>query len=203
VYQQAWQQALDDLDESFFDLNKDLNLGVFHMFGTGSGDQLNPMLFRKIKVAKCGWRIPRLQPILSKVMTALVKHTHGNATASQNGLSSNRDVWVYTSGTAPIGHHPERRTDPDLRRSKIQLDNLDEGVKCVDVIRNAHGLADYSGIKTKAALIDEMLVQRRYSLFYEGHRWIDLRRYNRLNELSLDRVGDDVWTKFPLPVTEL
>jgi hypothetical protein len=39
-------------------------------------------------------------------------------------------------------------------------------------------------------------------LFFEGHRWIDMRRYNLLNALPLDRAGDDVWTEFPLPVTE-
>ena len=54
----------------------------------------------------------------------------------------------------------------------------------------------------KDALIDEMLKQRRYSLYFEGLRWIDLRRYNRLTDLPIDRPGDDVWSNFPLPVTE-
>jgi len=47
-----------------------------------------------------------------------------------------------------------------------------------------------------------MLNQRRYSLFGEGHRWIDMRRYNRLNTLPIDRPGDDVWEEFPIPATE-
>jgi len=47
-----------------------------------------------------------------------------------------------------------------------------------------------------------MLKQRRYSLFAEGHRCIDMRRYNRLDQLPLDRVSDDVWIQFPLPATE-
>jgi hypothetical protein len=110
---------------------------------------------------------------------------------------------VYTSGTAPIAIIRNEELILIYAEANIQLSNLDEGVKALDVIRNAHGLADYNGSKTKAALIDEMLKQRRYSLFYEGHRWIDLRRYNRLSELSIDRTGDDVWTQFPLPVTEL
>ena len=86
--------------------------------------------------------------------------------------------------------------------ANIQTNNLSEGEKALNIIRNSHGLGDYSGAKTKAALIDEKLKQRRYSLYYEGHRWIDLRRYNRLSELPLDRTGDDVWSKFPLPVSE-
>ena len=47
-----------------------------------------------------------------------------------------------------------------------------------------------------------MLYERRYSLYFEGHRWIDMRRYNRLNQLPLDRPDDNVWSEFPLPVTE-
>lgn len=76
-------------------------------------------------------------------------------------------------------------------------------MKAINVIRTKHGLGNYSGAQTQAALIDEMLYERRYSLYFEGHRWIDVRRYNKLDELPIDREGDDVWTEFPLPVTEL
>ncbi|WP_432766785.1 RagB/SusD family nutrient uptake outer membrane protein [Phycicoccus elongatus] len=40
--------------------------------------------------------------------------------------------------------------------------------------------------------MDEIVKQRRYSLFGEGHRWIDMRRWGRLNQLPIDRPGDDV-----------
>ncbi len=38
--------------------------------------------------------------------------------------------------------------------------------------------------------------------FFTGHRWIDMRRYNKLGELPLDRAGDNVFDKFPIPFTE-
>jgi hypothetical protein len=76
-------------------------------------------------------------------------------------------------------------------------------VRLLDIIRNAHGLADYSGAVTTDALVDELLYNRRYSLFAEGHRWIDLRRYDRLNTLPLDRPNDDVWDQFPRPISEV
>jgi hypothetical protein len=47
-----------------------------------------------------------------------------------------------------------------------------------------------------------MLHQRRYSLFFEGHRWIDMRRYNKLGELPIDRTGDKVHVSFPIPLNE-
>ena len=55
---------------------------------------------------------------------------------------------------------------------------------------------------TQAALIDEMLKQRRYSLFGEGHRWVDMRRYDRLNTLPIDRPDDEVCVIFPRPANE-
>ena len=47
-----------------------------------------------------------------------------------------------------------------------------------------------------------MLNQRRYSLFFEGHRWVDMRRYDKLSSLPIDRAGDDVWSAMPIPSTE-
>src|SRR5258706_284980 len=89
--------------------------------------------------------------------------------------------------------------------AKIQLgsaSDLDDAVSALNIIRNGHNLPDYSGAMTQAALIDEMLYERRYSLFYEGHRWVDMRRYNRLDQLPIDRPDDDVWEEFPLPLTQ-
>ena len=80
--------------------------------------------------------------------------------------------------------------------------NLTDAVTAINKIRTAASLPVYSGAATQAALIDEMLKQRRYSLYGEGHRWIDMRRYNRLNTLPLDRAGDDVWVQFPRPANE-
>jgi hypothetical protein len=42
VYRQLWSAALTDLDASFLNLNGDFSTGVYEVFGTGSGDQLNP-----------------------------------------------------------------------------------------------------------------------------------------------------------------
>ena len=71
------------------------------------------------------------------------------------------------------------------------------------MIRTAAGLAPYTGATTQAALIDEVLRQRRYELYAEGHRWIDLRRYGRLGTLPIDRAGDDIFSQFPLPEQEV
>ena len=48
-------------------------------------------------------------------------------------------------------------------------------------------------------MLIEVLNQRRYSLFGEGHRWIDLRRTGKFGEINVDRVGDVVHMEFPRP----
>jgi hypothetical protein len=86
--------------------------------------------------------------------------------------------------------------------ANIQSNNFPEAVAALNVIRAKHNLSSYSGALNQTALINEMLYERRYSLFFEGHRWVDVRRYHLLNSLPLDRPSDNVWGQFPLPVSE-
>ena len=202
LYQGNWQTALDDLNASFFSLNGDFNIGVYHEFGTGSGDQLNPVFIPQNQTGEVRVAHPSYAADIEPGDDRINKTSLRNSPASLSGLISNRDVWVYTSSTAPVAIIRNEELILIYAEANIQLNNLDEGVKAINIIRKGHGLPDYSGPKTQPALITEMLRQRRYSLFFEGHRWIDLRRYNLLNTLPIDRPGDNVWSEFPLPVTE-
>lgn len=202
VYQQRWSDALTDVNASFFGLNKDFYLGVFHVFGTGSGDQLNPVFIPQNQNGEVRVAHPSYAADIEPGDDRINKATLRTTPASLSGLTSNRDVWVYTSSTAPIPIIRNEELILIYAEANIQLNNLSDAVTALNVIRNKHNLASYSGAVTQAALIDEMLNQRRYSLYFEGHRWLDMRRYNRLNQLPLDRPGDDVWSEFPLPVTE-
>ncbi|MCS3795924.1 RagB/SusD family nutrient uptake outer membrane protein [Niastella sp. OAS944] len=83
--------------------------------------------------------------------------------------------------------------------AKIQNNQFTDGLVALNRIRTGHNLSPYAGGISQASLINEMLNQRRYSLAFEGHYWVDMRRYNRLNTLPIDRPNDDVWEKFPVP----
>ena len=202
LYQGNWQTALDDLNASFFALNGNFNMGVYHEFGTGSGDQLNPVFIPQNQTGEVRVAHPSYAADIEGGDDRINKATLRISPASLSGLTSNRDVWVYTSSTAPIAIIRNEELILIYAEANIQLNHLPEAVTALNIIRNGHGLPNYSGAVTQPALITEMLNQRRYSLFFEGHRWIDLRRYNLLNTLPIDRPGDQVWTQFPLPVTE-
>lgn len=202
VYQGNWQTALNNLNTSFFGLNVSFNTGVFHVFGTSSGDQLNPVFIPQNQNGEVRVAHPSFAADIEAGDDRIGKATLRASTAALSNLSSNRDVWVYTNNTAPIAIIRNEELILVYAEANIQLNNLTEGVKALNIIRAGHGLANYNGAVTSQALITEMLKQKRYSLFFEGHRWIDLRRYNLLNTLPIDRTGDQVWSKFPLPVTE-
>ena len=115
------------------------------------------------------------------------------------------DLFLYKSNIDPL---PIIRNEELLliyAEAKIQLggmSNFTDALTALNKIRNAAGLPSYSGAMTQAALITEMLKQRRYSLYAEGHRWVDMRRYDLLNTLPNDRPGDHVWSQFPRPAGE-
>ncbi|HEY4194857.1 MAG TPA: RagB/SusD family nutrient uptake outer membrane protein [Mucilaginibacter sp.] len=202
LYQQQWQTALDDVNASFFNLNGSFNTGVYHVFGTGSGDQLNPVFIPQNQNGEIRVAHPSFAADIAPGDDRINKTSLRTSLASLSGLSSNRDVWLYTTSTAPVGIIRNEELILIYAEANIQLNNLNTAVTALNIIRTGHGLANYNGAVTKPALITEMLQQRRYSLFFEGHRWIDLRRYNLLNTLPIDRTGDQVWSQFPLPVTE-
>src|SRR6478672_9975727 len=203
VYRKQWATALTDLNESFFDLNGDFYLGVNEVFSTGSGDQLNPAYFDQNSSGEVRLAHPSYASDIAAGDDRIDKATLRNTPASDpSGLSSDRDVWVYQSSTAPIPIVRNEELILIYAEAKIQTNSLSEAVTALNVIRAGHNLSPYNGAVTQDALIGEMLTQRRYSLFYEGHRWIDVRRYDKLGTLPVDRPGDDVWSAMPIPQTE-
>ncbi len=200
VYRGLWGNALSDLGTSFFGLTQDFYLGVNHVFSTGSGDQINPAFIPQNQNGEVRVAHPSYAADIETGDDRIGKATLRTATASLNGLSSNRDVWVYTSSTADIPMIRNEELILIYAEAKIQKGVFSDAVTALNTIRSGHNLPVYSGTVDQPHLITEMLNQKRYSLFYEGHRWIDMRRYGLLGQLPIDRPGDVVWTEFPLPV---
>jgi starch-binding outer membrane protein, SusD/RagB family len=201
VYQSNWNAALTALGESFYGLNKPFDLGIYFVFGTGSGDQLNPAFIPQLQTGEVRVANPSYAADILAGDDRISKATL-RPVASLDGLSSDRDVWVYTSSTDRMSIVRNEELILIYAEANIQTNNFTEALKAINMVRSKHNLPDYSGAVTQPALINEMLYERRYSLFMEGHRWIDVRRYNQLGTLPLDRPGDNVWSEFPLPVSE-
>lgn len=200
LYQGDKAAARSFLAQSFIDPAGNLGAGPSRYYSTSSGELINQVYETpnqsEALVAHPDWvadleaddtRASKVQP---------------RDPITLDGLSGNYDVVVYPSLSAPI--HLIRNEELILIRAEANIGfNNTAAVDDINAIRNAHGLGNYGGATDDASLLNEVLHQRRYSLFAEGHRWIDMRRHGRLGELPLDRPGDDVWEQLPRPVTEV
>ena len=111
------------------------------------------------------------------------------------------NVYTDVNGSVPI----IRNEELVLIAAEIaaQQGNAAEATKNINIVRTAAGLPDYAGATTKDALINAILKERQYSLFYEGHRWIDMRRYNKLGEIILPVPTMKVLERLERPVAEV
>jgi hypothetical protein len=203
VYAGRYAAALPLLAESFLNLNGNYNTGVYLNYSAGSGDRLNALFLAPnatgdIRVAHPTW-VAGAQAGDLRLSKVLQRTTP----ASQANLTGTHDVYVYKSNLDPTPVITNEELVLLYAEAQIQTGNLTEGANALNKIRSNAGLTPYSGPVERNALINEMLKQRRYSLFFQGHRWIDLRRYNRLNELPIDRAGDVVHEQFPRPFPEI
>ncbi len=122
-----------------------------------------------------------------------IKRTQNPVTNSEIS-DANGDLLVgeyqdnrWESNTAPIPFIRNEELILIYAEAQARLGNTGEATRAIDIARNTWGLADYDGATDTESLIEEVLFQRRYSLWSEGgHRWIDLRRSDRLNENYVD-----------------
>lgn len=203
VYRKDWPQANTALTNSFLSLTGSLTDGAYYLFSTAGGDLLNPQFFPlnsngETRVVQPNF-VPQAEAGDARVAAKTSLRTD---TATQDGLKSAYDFYVYKANNAPI---------PIIRNAELvllyaevqaQLLNFANAKTAIDRIRTAAGLGPYLGPLDLANLTNEILKQRRYELYGEGHRWIDMRRYDRLAQLPIDRTGDDVWVQFPRPANE-
>jgi len=208
VYQGDYPQALTVLDETFLDDEAPLDRGIYHVFSTAPGDIVNPWFINPQQSGNLLAAHPSFVEDIARdteggIIDARVdKVVEREETFEQVGLRSEWGFFVYPSQVAPI---PILRNGELLlirAEASIQEDDFATAVADLNTVRAAAGLPAYDGPETEAALLDEMLRQRRYELYGEGHRWIDVRRYGRLDTLPIDRADDTVWTQFPIPANE-
>ena len=205
LYQGNYTMVLSLLGDSFLDLNGNLYDGPAHVFGLTGNDIANAQFHVPNQLGQEFIAHPSFIADAdsgdTRVSEKTVAFTAGDA--AFDGLDGDFQIAVYDSNVAPV--YLIRNEELILMYAEANIGtNNAETISAINIIRNAAGLANYSGATDDTSLIEEVLKQRRYSLFAEGHRWIDLRRLNRLNEtyISLDRTGDNIIDAFPTPFTE-
>lgn len=200
IYQGDKAAARSFLTSSFVDDSAPMYKGPFRPYSTASGETVNEV-FKSPNQSEALIAHPDWVADLEANDDRAGKVAPRDPITLDN-LTGDHDCIVYPSLESPI--YLIRNEELILIRAEANIGNDNTAaVNDINIIRAAHGLPPYGGATDDASLVDELLHQRRYSLYAEGHRWVDMRRYNRLNQLPIDRPGDDVWEQMPRPVTEI
>jgi hypothetical protein len=206
VYTDDFTNALVYLGQSFLNTAGPLTDGVYHSFGSGSGDALNALYDPQARAILAHPSLStdaQLRVSGAKDLRFTSKVTTVTPAKTAQGHSSGFMFTIYNSSTASI---PIIRNEELIllrAEANIGLNNLVLAQGDIDLIRTTSGgLPVYSGAVTQAALRAELLYNKRYSLMFEGHRWLDLRHYNLLNTMPLDLATDKRFNRMPVPVGE-
>ncbi len=189
------------LQETWMDADGDMNEGVYYVFGAGGNNRLNPL-----------YNVPGQTQYVAHpdfVANAEPGDTRFSSKTTQlatpfatDGLSGDVQVTMLSSNTAPFPIVRNEELVLMWAEANIGVDNNIEAIAAINKVRAAAGLGAYGGPNDDASVINQLLHERRYSLFGEGHRWIDMRRFGRINEIVTDRPDDKVHTQFPRPVLD-
>lgn len=208
AYTQDWNGVLTALTTSFIDPTPGtFDVGVYHFYSTGSGETPNTLN----ETTQENFAHPQLRDSAQLQVGGVLRDqrfidkTFDRPAQTTAGLTSDLGWARYPAPTSPI---PVIRNEELLllrAEANIQLNNLATALTDINLVRqNSGGLPALGAFADQAAGINALLYERRYSLLYEwGHRWIDMRRYNRLNQLPIDRTGDVVYSTFPIPTDEI
>jgi hypothetical protein len=206
VYMEDYDTALSALGESFINddpaqTTADLDVGVYYSYSTGSGDATNGLTNPNIYVHPSvdADKQDDDQRVARKIFT-VAEGEEGSA----QGLMSDQKFTMYLSPSSPVPII--RNEELILLRAEAEWGNGDLALAIDDLnlVRDVSGgLTPLTAGSTAAEIEDEILYNRRYSLLFEGgHRWIDLRRFDRLDELPIDQDGFVINQRFPLPSAE-
>ncbi len=210
IHRDDWDAALDALDGSFIDTTDasqgGLQRGAYHVYSTGSGDLSNSLYDpapRALVALPEFLTEAQLRSDDSPDLRASSKAEEGEVLLSTQGVSSNVKITRYGGNTDPVPIIKNEELILLRAEANIGLENREAAIEDLNFIRvHSGGLEplppDYAG-----DLVTELLYNRRYSLFFEyGHRWVDMRRYDRLAELPRAQPSHRVFPRVPIPVDE-
>ena len=217
----CWAQAATAIAASFITtagLPGSLSTGVYYGYTGAAGEAANPVTDTIINNRY--WVHPsiitgaQLRPTGEPDLRLTTKTRAAPEPRPLSGLIGTHKPVMFNRPTNPLS--PDRGADIPwiineeliLLRAEIRWNTGDKlgAISDINLIRqHAGGLAPsaLTVASADAAFITELLYNRLYSLMWtQGTRWVDARRYNRINTLPLDRAGDVVHPHMLIPAAE-
>lgn len=207
IYQKNWTKAAAILPTTFFSETGSLTDGPKHTFNPSAPDIGNPL----VNVASA--TIYGAKELLNSAETGDTRVTSKTTKlaalqtyASGINYSTDYVTKMYPTNTTPFSIIRNEELILIAAEIAAQQNDATNAQKYINIVRNAAGLANYSGATTQAALIDAILRERSFSLFYEGHRWVDMRRYDKFSQIILpvtSPVPMKILSRLERPVQEV
>ena len=217
----CWAQASTAMNASFVTtagLPGSLTTGVNFVYSTASGEPQNPVsepisnnrLWVHPSIVTGAQNMPNGQP--DRRLTTKVRDA--GRLQNLNDLTSRYKPIMYNSTSDPTAANLGapipwiNNEELLLLRSEIRWNTNDKqgALDDLNLVRlHAGGLAasPLTPASPNDAFVTELLYNRLYSLLWaQGTRWIDARRYNRLNQLPVDRAGDTRYPNMIIPAAE-
>jgi len=215
----CYQQALTALNDSFISttgLPGSLSTGVYLGYSTAAGEPANPL--SEPLSAQRLWVHPSLQTGVELKLSG----QPDDRFATKVRPAGPRTVNSLTGTLKPVIYNVPGTFEADLGADIPLLKNEElillraearwftgdktGAIADIDLIRTSSGGLPPSSLtaaSSDAAFITQLLYNRLYSLLWEqGTRWVDARRFGRLNTLPIDRPGDQTFPNFLVPAPE-
>ncbi|HKW11451.1 MAG TPA: RagB/SusD family nutrient uptake outer membrane protein [Gemmatimonadaceae bacterium] len=210
----CYQLVLQNLTDagSFVD-GTNLQKGPQWVYSTASGDATNGLSKASSAFIFAHPSIKTDAPLRSdgspdlRYQAKLVTLTQPVGTGSAvPGIQTDQDFKIYPTQSTSI---PMIRSEElILLRAEAEWFTGAKAAAITDIntIRTTSGGLAASTLTTAGTddqFIAELLLQRRYSLLFEGHRWIDVRRLGKLTTLPIDIPASQVlYDDLVIPQTE-
>ena len=200
IYVDDWTGALASLAESFLNTAAPLDLGVYHVYTTNSGDQSNPLVsvFANDRILSEAQHRPDGSLDLratTKVVTV--------PPATLEGVTANLAPAMFRSPTAPLVIIKNEELILLRAEANLGLGNRAAALADINFIReHSGGLAPITD-PGDPGLLNELLYNKRYSLWFEwGHVWIDMRHYGKILEIPRYLPEFRLFDVLPFPLRE-
>jgi hypothetical protein len=214
IYDEAWGDAITAAEAAapFFELAQGadvMNKGGYFVYGDPP-DIFNPFFYVRNTTST---QLPTVHPSMitdaeAGDLRVQNKFFERDNPVTLQGLSSlyQDNRFSGTGDPFPFFRNEELiLIYAEAKAQRNQGSDLSDAIDALNIIRNTWGLSDFDdplNPPTQAEVIDQMLFERRYSLWFEGgHRWVDMRRYDRLDEIPTD--GGKIYNNLARPQSEL
>lgn len=206
AYQKDYATVLTALAESFIDdtatTQADLDVGVYYTYSTGAGDTTNALTNPNIYVhPSIETDAMKNGATIDKRFTAKVKMA--TKPGSAQGLTSMLAFTLYADPSAPVTLIDNEELILLRAEAKFFTNDVPGAVADLNIVRTiAGGLASITGTPTETEFVTDLLYEREFSLLFEGHRWIDWRRFGRIEMLPKDKPDHVINVRYPIPLAE-